>query len=73
MGKLELVLIAFRFKIVVQDERVVLAALLAFLDALDAEFLQLGLEVVEHDGVGEAFEDEGELPPWVDADVKRLA
>ena len=31
-----------------------------------AQFLELGLEVIEHDVVREAFEDQGQFPVWVD-------
>lgn len=50
---------------VIEDDGVGLSTVFVFLDALDAEALQFSLEIVEHDCVGQALEDEAEFPPPV--------
>jgi len=52
---------------VVGDEGETLSSHLVLSHTFDAESLQFGLEVVQHDCIGETFEHETQFPEWIDA------
>ncbi len=58
---------------VIGDKGETLSSHLVLSHAFDAESLQFGLEVVQHDCVSETFEHETQFPEWIDArTIQRL-
>lgn len=64
IGELEMVVVVFAW--VFKSKSVALAALFIMVHSFDTQTFEFRLEIVEHDGIGEALENEGELPPGID-------
>jgi hypothetical protein len=66
IGEFQLCCVVIVFVFVDENQSGTLAAKFVLSKTLDAQSFELGLEIVQHDGVGKALEDQGQFPPRID-------